>query len=86
MKPYLNAGRNVTTDSFFTSVNFAEILKKKKISLFEGTMQKIRKEILREVQNSKSPLYATGLLKHGDFTFFVHGKGSQKCAATKYIA
>ncbi|XP_068222576.1 uncharacterized protein [Palaemon carinicauda] len=42
MDPYLNKGRNVTTDNYFTSVNLAKQLKKKGTSII-GTMNKIRR-------------------------------------------
>ena len=44
MRPYLCKGRNVTTDSYFSSVKLANQLKEKQTSLL-GTVNKIRREV-----------------------------------------
>ena len=44
VEPYLNKGRNVTCDNFFTSLKLAKSIKAKKTSIV-GTMNKIRPEI-----------------------------------------
>ena len=43
MQSFLNKGRNVTTDNYFTSVKLATQLKQKRTSLL-GTVNKIMKE------------------------------------------
>ena len=53
MCPYLCKGRNVTTDSYFTSVKLSNQLKEKQTSLL-GTVNKIRREVplpLRKMQD-----------------------------------
>ena len=59
-KPYLNKGRNTTTDNYFTSIKLATELQKHKISLL-GTINKIRKEVTAVVKHMKEPLYSTTL-------------------------
>ena len=44
MRPYLCKRRNVTTDSYFTSVKLANQLKEKQASLL-GAVNKIRREV-----------------------------------------
>ena len=60
LKPYLNKGRNVTTDNYFTSIKLATELRKYKTSLLE-TVNKIRKEVPAVVKHIKEPLYSTML-------------------------
>ena len=66
MRPYLSKGRNVTTDSYFTSVKLASQSKEKQTSLL-GTVNKIRKKVplpLRKMED----LYSCQLYKAGDIT------------------
>ena len=56
LKPYLNKGRNVKTDNYFTSIKLATELQKYKTSLL-GTVNKIRKEVLAVVKHMKDPFY-----------------------------
>ena len=60
LKPYLNKGRNATTDNYFTSIKLATELQKYKTSLL-GTVNKIRKEVPAVVKHIKEPLYSTTL-------------------------
>ena len=64
MRPYLCKGRNVTTDSYFTSLKLANQLKEKQTSLL-GTMNKIRREVslpLRKMKEFHScKLYKCGI-------------------------
>ena len=53
MKPYLNKGRNVTTDNYHISIKLATELQKYKTSLL-GSVNRIRKEVLAVVENMKS--------------------------------
>ena len=76
MDPYLNKGRNVTTDNYFTSVNLAKQLKKKGTSII-GTMNKIRREMPATVRTMKDNLYSTKLYKSGDMTLTVY-QGKRK--------
>lgn len=63
MQPYLQKGRNVTTDNFFTSLNLAEKLQQKDTSIV-GTMNRMRKEIPTEIKTRKENLYNSIILKH----------------------
>ena len=70
LKPYLNKGRNVTTDNYFTSIKLATELQKYKTSLL-GTVNRIRTEVPAVVKHMKKPLYSTTLHKSGDATMTV---------------
>jgi hypothetical protein len=71
VSPYLNTGRNVTTDNYFSSISLAKRLKKKNTS-FVGTVRRHRKEIPNEVKKSKSRLYETVLLRNEETTLTVY--------------
>ena len=60
LKPYLNKGRNVTTDNYFTSWELATELQKYKTSLMR-TVNRIRKEVPGVIKHMKEPLYSTTL-------------------------
>ena len=62
VEPYLGKGRNVTTDNFFTSINLATQLRKKKTSLV-GTLNKIRKEVPPLVKTLQQSRYSSKLLQ-----------------------
>jgi len=64
-EPYLNKGRNVSTDNFFTSLKLANNLREKNTSLV-GTLNKIRREVPPSVKKPKDPLYSTVIYKAGD--------------------
>ncbi|GBP55934.1 ATP-dependent DNA helicase PIF1 [Eumeta japonica] len=70
MEPYINKGRNVTCDNFFTSLLLAEYLKSKNTSIV-GTVNRVRREIPIAVKTAKE-LYKTSLLKTGDTTLTVY--------------
>ena len=52
LKPYLNKGRNVATENYFTSMKLATKLQKYKTSLL-GTVHKICKEVSLVVKHMK---------------------------------
>jgi hypothetical protein len=54
MSPYLNKGRNVTTDSFFTSASLAQTLKAKDMSIV-GTISRTRREIPAVLTMERAP-------------------------------
>jgi hypothetical protein len=54
MSPYLNKGRNVTTDKFFTSASFARTLKAKDTSIV-GTISRTRREIPAVLAIERAP-------------------------------
>ena len=80
LKPYLNKGRNVTTDHHFTSMKLATELQKYKTSL-RGTVNRIRKEVPAVVKHMKEPLYTTALYKSGDVTKTVYQGKTKKNVA-----
>ena len=67
MHPYLCKGRNVTTDSYFTSVQLVNQLKEKQTS-FLGTVKKIRREVSLPLRKMKEDLHSCKLYKSGDIT------------------
>lgn len=71
MGPYLNKGRNVTTDNYFTSVKLATQLKEKQTSLL-GTVNKIRREVPSCLKKMKEELHSCKLYKSGDITLTVY--------------
>ena len=77
LKPYLNKGRNVTTDNYFTSMKLATELQKCKTSLL-GTVNRIRKEVPAVVKHIKEPLYSTTLYESGDVTITVYQGKARK--------
>ncbi|CAK1592904.1 unnamed protein product [Parnassius mnemosyne] len=62
MEPFLNKGRNVTTDNFFTSVSLAQNLLSKRTTLV-GTINKGGPDIPSYVKNLTLDLYDTKALK-----------------------
>ena len=76
MDPYLNKGRNITCDNYFTSKILAEQLGGKKTSII-GTVDKKRREIPADVKKAKETLYDTCALKNGNMTLTVY-QGKRK--------
>ena len=68
---YLKAGRNITTDNYFTSVKLANLLKSKNTSLL-GTLNKIRKGVPCEIKNMRDEQYTTKLYKSNDILLTVY--------------
>ena len=76
-EPFINEGRNITCDNFFTSVTLAKLLKSKKTSIV-GTVNKIRREVAKPIKTIKLPLYSTRILKNEKLTLTVYqGKPSK---------
>ena len=69
--PFLNEGRNITADNYFSSMKLAEKLRVAKTS-YVGTVNKKRREIPTEVKNSKALLYESQLLKSGSMTLTMY--------------
>ena len=72
ISPYLNTGRNVTTDNFFTCTSLAWTLKAKVTTIF-GMISLTRREIGAVLAMERAPLHETTLLRNGDgatLTFF----------------
>ena len=80
LKPYLNKGRKVTTDNYFTSMKLATELQKYKTSLL-GVVNRIRKKVPAVVKHMKEPLYSTTLHKSGDASMTLYqGKTKRNVA------
>lgn len=71
MDPFLNKGRNVTTDNFFTSVKLAKELEKKGTSLV-GTVNRSKREIPPVLKQSRENLYSSKIYKHENLTLTVY--------------
>ncbi|XP_073525428.1 uncharacterized protein [Phyllobates terribilis] len=72
LDPFLKKGRNVTTDNYFTSVKLAKQLKSKGTAIV-GTLNKIRREVPKEIKSMKEELYNTKVFRNEDnFTLTVY--------------
>ncbi|KAJ8876646.1 hypothetical protein PR048_021091 [Dryococelus australis] len=71
LEPYLQCGRNVTMDNFFTFLKLSRLLNDKKTSLL-GTVNGTRSEVPPTAKNFKQQLYATYVYKHKDTTLTVY--------------
>ena len=69
METFMNKGRNVTTDNFFTLFLLAKELKKKKVSLV-GTVNKVRLE-LPASEKCLQQRYSSKLMKTGDVAILI---------------
>ena len=65
MSPYLNKGRNVTTDNFFTSASIARTLKANDASIV-GTISRTRREVPAVLAMQRAPLHETTLPRNAD--------------------
>lgn len=77
VEPFLNKGRNVTMDNFFTSVSLAKDLRKKKTSLV-GTLNRNRKEVPNSLKKSKDVRFSSAIYKHEDITLTSYQAKSNK--------
>ncbi|XP_026993012.1 uncharacterized protein LOC113636841 isoform X2 [Tachysurus fulvidraco] len=58
MEPFLDKGRNVTTDNFFTSLSLAHKLLSRKTTIL-GTVNKIRREIPQSARHTDRNEFTT---------------------------
>jgi len=65
LSPYLNKGRNVTTDNFFTSASLGRTLKANDTSIV-GTISHTRREKPAVLAMERAPIHETTLLRNGD--------------------
>ena len=77
MQPFINKGRNLTTDNFFTSLKLAKELRSKSTSLV-GTINRARREIPLCLKNQRDELYATRVLQNDSATLTVYQGKKQK--------
>ncbi|XP_046387290.1 uncharacterized protein LOC124161088 [Ischnura elegans] len=71
ISPYLGKGRNITCDSFFTSLYLAETLRSKNTSVV-GTINRSRREIPSEIKTCRMQLHETRVLKKDNVTLTVY--------------
>ena len=71
LKPYLNKGRNVTTDNYFTSMKLVTELQKYKTSMLRS-VDRIRREVPGVVKHMKESLDSITIYKSGDVTMSVY--------------
>ena len=77
MKPYLNKGRNVTTDNYYISIKLATELQKYKNQLTGISKQNPQGSTCSGREYEK-PLYSTTLYKSGDVTMSVYQGNPRK--------
>ena len=70
-EPYLQKGRNTTTDNYFASTKLANLLKSKNTSLL-GTLNKVRREVTNNIKSMRNEQYATNLYKSSDMLLTVY--------------
>ncbi|XP_071746951.1 piggyBac transposable element-derived protein 4-like [Lepeophtheirus salmonis] len=74
MEPYLDKGRNVKTNNFFTSLSLANELQKNRTTIL-GTMNRARKEIPSELKATKQALFSSLIFVNSGKTLtFYQGK------------
>ena len=76
-RPFLNERRNITCDSFFTSMKLPNALKNKKTTVV-GTVNNTRREGLKAIKTIKLPLYSTSIFKNEGLTLTVYEENLRK--------
>lgn len=71
LEPFLNTGRNITTDNFVTSVSLAKNLLSKRPTI-EGTMSRARREIPSYAKSLRLSLFETKILKYDRCTLTIY--------------
>ena len=72
MDPYLNKGRNVTTDNFFTGLKLAKQLKDQSTSIVGTVKNRARRKLPSCANDTTSQRYSTQLLEHEGVTQTVY--------------
>uniref|UniRef100_A0A8C7WSF3 PiggyBac transposable element-derived protein domain-containing protein n=1 Tax=Oryzias sinensis TaxID=183150 RepID=A0A8C7WSF3_9TELE len=81
MDPFLDKGRNVTTDNFFTSLSLAQRLLSRKTTIL-GTLNKIRREIPQSTRQTDRDEFTTQVFSTTGATLTVYAPKKKK---TVYI-
>lgn len=71
VEPFANAGRNVTTDNFFTSLSLANNLLAKRTTIV-GTLNRARREVPPSVKSLHMTLFETKILKCNTCTLTIY--------------
>ncbi|XP_027013443.2 piggyBac transposable element-derived protein 3-like [Tachysurus fulvidraco] len=78
MEPFLDAGRNVTTDNFFTSLSLANRLLERKTTLL-GTVNKMRRELPQLAKDpGQQEVFSTSVLRSGRVSLTVYSPKKNK--------
>ncbi|XP_060725490.1 piggyBac transposable element-derived protein 3-like [Tachysurus vachellii] len=78
MEPFLDAGRNVTTDNFFTSRLLADRLLQRNTTLL-GTVNKMRREIPQLAKDTaEREVFSTSVLRSGSVSLTVYSPKKNK--------
>lgn len=67
VEPYKNTGRNITTDSFFTSLKLAKSVKTKGFS-YVGTVNRARREIPPSFKSVRNEIFSSAVRKNDNIT------------------
>uniref|UniRef100_A0A3Q2Y0J5 PiggyBac transposable element-derived protein domain-containing protein n=1 Tax=Hippocampus comes TaxID=109280 RepID=A0A3Q2Y0J5_HIPCM len=81
MEPFMDQGRTVTTDNFFTSLSLAQRLRSRRTSIL-GTVNKIRREISPSTRQSDQIAFTTQVFSTPEATLTVYAPKPKK---TVYI-
>ncbi|XP_042070944.1 uncharacterized protein LOC121812530 isoform X3 [Haplochromis burtoni] len=81
MEPFLDKGRNVTTDNFFTSLSLAQKLLRRKTTIL-GTVNRIRREIPQSTRQTDRNAFTTQVFSTSAATLTAYAAKRKK---TVYI-
>ncbi|XP_073708848.1 uncharacterized protein [Garra rufa] len=78
MEPFLDKGRNVTTDNFFTSLSLAHRLLQRQTTLL-GTMNKVRRELPQLAKDTaQREVFSTSVLRSGSVSLTIYAPKKKK--------
>uniref|UniRef100_A0A669EQF1 PiggyBac transposable element-derived protein domain-containing protein n=1 Tax=Oreochromis niloticus TaxID=8128 RepID=A0A669EQF1_ORENI len=78
MEPFLDDGRNVTTDNFFTSLSLSHRLLQRKTTLL-GTVNKVRRELPQLAKDTaKREVFSTSVLRSGSVSLTIYAPKKNK--------
>jgi hypothetical protein len=78
MEPFLDDGRNVTTDNFFTSLSLSHRLLQRKTTLL-GTVNKVRRELPQLAKDTaQREVFSTSVLRSGSVSLTIYAPKKNK--------
>ncbi|XP_041852929.1 uncharacterized protein LOC121647490 [Melanotaenia boesemani] len=77
MEPFMDKGRTVTTDNFFTSLSLAQRLRSRRTSIL-GTVNKIRREIPQSTRQKDQAEFTTRVFSTPEATLTVYAPKRKK--------